>query len=159
MASCKVAAEYRVLEPHAWRACACGSKHTKTGGGGGSGGSGGSGGAGGGEGGGTGGAGGDNGTGGATGGSGGCSGGTGGSSGDGGDGGSYGVISGRQHMSHWSARLQSGSVALPMRLTLSHERHASPYRHGVAGGGGTQSSPHRCGPSNAFGGALRKHVE
>ena len=52
----------------------------------------------------------------------------------------------------------SGTVALPLRLALSHERHASPYRQGVDGGGGTQSSAHR-GPSKAFGDALRKHVE
>ena len=68
------------------------------------------------------------------------------------------MISGLQHMSHWSARRQSGTVALPLRLALSHERHASPYRQGVDGGGGTQSSAHR-GPSKAFGDALRKHVE
>ena len=92
------------------------------------------------------------------GGSGGGRGGDGTSGGGGGDGGSYGVTSGRVHISHSSASLQSGTVMLALRTALSQEMHLSPYRHCVGGGGGEQSPSHR-GPSKALGAAFRKHDE
>ena len=93
--------------------------------------------------------------GGSAGGDGGGNGGAGGSGFGGGDGGSYGVISGRIHMLHLSARLQSGGneVFAAVRAS-SHDKHRSPKRHFAYGGGATQSSSQR-GPSNVLGKAFR----
>lgn len=126
------------------------------GGGGGEGGRGGFGGDGGGEGGNVGGAGGGSGFGGGLGGSGGGSGGLGMCGGGGGSGGSYGLMPGRAHMSHLSARPQSGTAVLlfALRAALEHETHESPKRQAANGAGATQSSPH-VGPSKALGAFLR----
>ena len=85
-------------------------------------------------------------------------GGEGGDGGGGGVGGSYGTISGRWHIAHVSARVQSGKLAFCALSASPHVRQRSPKRHGAGGTGVSQSSSQR-GPSNAHGNVMRKQVE
>ena len=88
-------------------------------------------------------------------------GGIGGAEGTGGEGGLYGVTSGREHIVHLSAMLQSGTSVLwfTARAAASHAMHWSPNFHRMwTGGGASQSDPQR-GPSKPLVDPRRKHVE
>ena len=77
--------------------------------------------------------------------------------GGGGDGGLYGVTSGLLHITHVSARLQSGTVALALVSASAHEMHWSAKRHGGCAGGGAASSS--VGPSKLHRALRLKTVE